>query len=314
MIGVGLLAVLYGVAAWRYHDQGFVSVAVLLNMLDSCAVLGVIAVGLTFVILSGGIDLSVGAMMALSSVLAAALLRQGAPLPLAMAAPVAGATIAGAGQGWLIHRSGLAPFIVTLGGMFLARGLGFMVSLEPVAIDSAGHAGVAGVHLNVAGGRLRISAMVFVLAVLAGVWCARYSAFGRSVYALGGSAEAAALMGLRTGRTRLGVYALSALCASVAGILLTFQLSSGSHIEGIGLELDAIAAVVIGGTLLRGGAGSVLGTLVGVLILAIVGTVITTYGAGSSSGLTKVLVGGLLLAFVVLQRGLSRLLGEPPRT
>jgi galactofuranose transport system permease protein len=308
LAGACLLVVIYAAARVTYADQGFGSLATLLNILDSSAVLGVIAVGLTFVIISGGIDLSVGAVMALSSVAAAQLLRLGAPLPIAVAGPVLGASLFGATQGWFIHRSGLAPFIVTLATMFLARGLSFMISLEPVAISSHGHGALAGVHMQLGRAWLRIGAVTFLLVTVAAAYTARFTRFGRAVYALGGSDEAATLMGLRVRGVRIGVYTVSALCSAIAGILLTFQISSGSHLEGFGLELDAIAAVVIGGTLLRGGAGSVLGTLVGVLLIGIVVTVITTYGMGTSSGLTKVLIAALLLGFIVLQNALMRVL------
>jgi ribose/xylose/arabinose/galactoside ABC-type transport system permease subunit len=304
-ISAGLLVALYAAASVVYAEQGFGTVGNLLNILDSYAVLGVIAVGMTGVIISGGIDLSVGAVMALSSVVAAVLLRTGWTLPLAIGIPVLGAAALGALQGVFIHRTGLAPFIVTLATMFLARGLGFLVSLEPVAIAHEGHAQLAMTHVAIGESRLRAGAMVFLVSVLVGAYTLRQTRFGRSVYALGGSEEASRLMGLRVGATRVGVYTLSAMCAGIAGILLTFQISSGSHLEGFGLELDAIAAVVIGGTLLRGGAGSVLGTLVGVLLIGVVVTLVTTFGAGTSSGLSKLLIAGLLLAFVVIQRVLA---------
>ena len=310
LAGAGVLALVYAVASWYYWAQGFGTAANFLNIVDSSAVLGVIAVGMTFVIISGGIDLSVGAVMALSSVAVASLLSRGVPLSAALALPIAGAAALGALQGLFIHATGLAPFIVTLAVMFLARGLGFLLSLEPVPIDHAGHAALAGAHADLGAARLRIGAAAFLASLLAAGYIARFTRFGRAVYAMGGSEEAARLMGLRTGAARAGVYAFSGLCAGLAGILLSFQISSGSHLEGMDLELDAIAAVVIGGTLLRGGVGSVFGTLVGILLIGTVVTLVTTYGAGTSSGMTKVLIGALLLAFVVVQNIVRNRSGE----
>jgi simple sugar transport system permease protein len=283
-----------------------------MNLIQNNAFLGIAAVGMTFVILSGGIDLSVGAVMSLSSVLTAVLITErGWPAAAAMAASVALGTAFGALMGGAIHVAGLRPFIVTLAGMFLARGLGYLVHLESIGIDDAGHARLAvwGVRLGAA--FVPVTAIVFLSVVVVGAYVAAMTPFGRNVYALGGSEEAARLMGVAVGRTRIGVYALSGFCAALAGVVLTLHLSSGSHIEGVGLELDAIAAVVIGGTLLRGGVGSVFGTLVGVLMLGLILTVITTYEGGLSSGLTKVAVGLLLLAFVLLQRWLGGFADRP---
>jgi simple sugar transport system permease protein len=224
-----------------------------------------------------------------------------------MAAALALGALFGALMGAVIHASGLQPFIVTLAGMFLARGLGFLIHLESIGIFDDGLLAIQMVHLPLPGGHiLDINTMVLLAMVLAGWYLARMTPFGRNVYALGGDAEAARMMGLPVGRTRVLVHALGGACAALGGVVLTLCMSSGSHIEGVGLELDAIAAVVIGGTLLTGGVGSVLGTLIGVLIIGLIMTVITTYEAGFGSGATRVAIAALLLAFVLMQRGLSR--------
>lgn len=303
LAGCAALVLLYAAAAIRYREQHFASPLVLINLLESNAALGIIAVGMTFVILSGGIDLSVGAVMALSSVVVGVLIMQfqwhaGFAISAAL---LLGASF-GAGMGGMICLTGIPPFIVTLAGMFLARGLGYLIQLEPIAIDDAAHAAFA--RARPAG--LPLSAAIFLATVAGGIYLARFTRFGRRVYAIGGGEEAARLMGVRITATRIAVYGLSGLCASLAGVVLTLYLSSGSQLEGVGMELDAIAAVVVGGTLLRGGIGSVFGTLVGVLIIGIIDTVIKTYEGGFSSGFTKVVIGGLLLVFVVLQRSLSR--------
>lgn len=310
LAGAVLLVALYTACAIRYQEQHFFTWRVFLDLLDAQAVLGLLAVGMAFVIISGGIDLSVGAVMGMASVGVAVLIERGWPAWGAIAGALVGGAAFGALQGAVIHATGLAAFIVTLAGMFLARGLGFMISLESVGIADAGHAWLSGVRVRFGdAGSLRIGAMVMLAAVAVGAYAARFSRFGRAVFAMGGSEEAAVLMGLPVGRMRVGIYALSGFCSAAAGIVLTLQLSSGNHLEGVGRELDAIAAVVIGGTLLTGGAGSIVGGLVGALIIGVVTIVVTTYEGTFSSGSTRVLVAGLLLAFIVLQKALGRAVG-----
>lgn len=300
--------VLYVAASVRY--EGFFSVPVFVNFLGNNAVLGIVAVGMTFVILSGGIDLSVGAVMSFSSVLIGVLIMEHGWHPLAaMATALAGGTALGALMGALIHATGIKPFIITLAGMFFARGLGFLVHLESIAISDPRHTELAIIRL----GPLPVTALVLLVFVVVGWYTAVFTRVGRNIYALGGGEEAALLMGLPVGRTKIVVYAMSSFCASAAGAVLTLYLSSGNHLEGVGMELDAIAAVVIGGTLLSGGIGSVLGTLVGVLMLGLILTSITTYEGTLSSGTTRVVIGLLLLVFVLLQKLLTRSLRGQPR-
>lgn len=299
----GLVAylVLYAIAAARY--DGFLSLPVFINFLSNNAVLGIVAVGMTFVILSGGIDLSVGAVMSFSSVLIGVLImdHQWNVYAAVGASLVCGTTL-GAVMGAIIHRTGIKPFIVTLAGMFFVRGLAFIIHLESIAIAAPQHTSIAIMRV----GPLPVTAVLFLTFVAVAWYVAVLTPFGRNVYALGGGEEAAMLMGLPVQRTRIAVYAVSGFCASFAGAALTFYLSSGSHLEGVGMELDAIATVVIGGTLLAGGVGSVFGTLVGVLMLGLILTSITTYEGMMSSGLTRVAIGALLLSFVMLQKLLTR--------
>ncbi|SES83185.1 ABC transporter permease subunit [Stigmatella erecta] len=299
----GLLAylVLYAIAAARY--DGFLSLPVFINFLSNNAVLGIVAVGMTFVILSGGIDLSVGAVMSFSSVLIGVLImdHQWNVFAAVGASLVCGTTL-GAVMGAIIHKTGIKPFIVTLAGMFFVRGLAFIIHLESIAIAAPQHTSIAIMRV----GPLPVTAVLFLTFVAVAWYVAVLTPFGRNVYALGGGEEAAMLMGLPVQRTRIAVYAVSGFCASFAGAALTFYLSSGSHLEGVGMELDAIATVVIGGTLLAGGVGSVFGTLVGVLMLGLILTSITTYEGMMSSGLTRVAIGALLLSFVMLQKLLTR--------
>ena len=301
LAGALVYLLLYAVAAVRY--DGFFSLPVFINFLSNNAVLGIVAVGMTFVILSGGIDLSVGAVMSFSSVLIGVLIMEhGWNVYAAIAASlVCGATL-GALMGAIIHSTGIKPFIVTLAGMFFVRGLAFLIHLESISISDARHTALAIARV----GPLPLIAVLFLGFVAVGWYVAVLTPFGRNVYALGGGEDAALLMGLPVRRTRIAVYAVSGFCASFAGAALSFYLSSGSHLEGVGMELDAIATVVIGGTLLAGGVGSVFGTLIGVLMLGLILTSITTYEGMMSSGMTRVAIGALLLAFVLLQKVLTR--------
>lgn len=301
------LALLYTAACIRYADANFFSLTVFLNLFRDNAVLGIVAVGQTLVILSGGIDLSVGAVMSLCSVVVGVLIAEHGWHPLAaMGIGVAAGTGLGAALGGLIQATGMKPFIVTLAGMFFARGLGYVIHLESVGIDDPRHLQLALFSLSAAPGvKLPLTTLLLLAVVILGTYLSVATPFGRAVYALGGSEDSARLMGLRIGRVKIAVYALSGFCAGLAGVALTLYQSSGSHVEGVGLELDAIAAAVIGGTLLTGGVGSVAGTLVGVLIIGIILTAITYEPHGFSSGLTKVVIGGLLLVFVLVQRVLA---------
>jgi len=262
----------------------------------------VVAVGMTFVILSGGIDLSVGAVIALTTMISAALLDAGwnpyAAIGLVL---VLGAAF-GALQGLLIQQFNLAPFIVTLAGMFLARGCCYLISTESIPIDDPTYAAIAQARIPVGfDSSLTIGALIALAVVLAAMRVAHATEFGRTVYAIGGGESSARLMGLSVASTKVGVYLLSGLCAALGGVVMTFYMLSGYSLHAVGLELDAIAAVVIGGTLLSGGVGYVAGTLFGVLILGIIQTLIAFDGT-LSSWWTKIVVGVLLLLFCLLQR------------
>ena len=305
---VAVYLVLYAAASWRYADQNFFTFQVFLNFLRGYATLGIISVGMTFVILSGGIDLSVGAVMSLTSVVIGVLIMDAGLAP-AVAVPAAillGGAI-GLAQGLVIHAVDIKPFIVTLAGMFFARGLGFIIHLESIEIAHPQYGEIVGLGVPLGGGyRLGLTSVLFLAVVAAGIYAARYTAFGRNVYALGGNEEASLLMGLPVGRTKVAVYALSGLCAGLAGAVLTFDQSSGNHGAGVGMELEAIASVVVGGTLLTGGVGSILGTFVGVLTIGLIREVITSFEGTQSSGVASVAIGVLLLAFVLMQRLIGR--------
>jgi ribose/xylose/arabinose/galactoside ABC-type transport system permease subunit len=295
-----LFVVLFGAGSLRYDS--FFSGQVLLNLFVDNAFLIVLAVGMTFVILTGGIDLSVGSVVALSGVLAAKLLSGGwSPVPVMALVLVVGVGL-GLAMGAVIQYLEIQPFIVTLAGMFLARGLCYVISVESVPIRDPLFTAIAQAAIPLPG-RTFISPSVVVAVVVVAVaaYVLHATRFGRAVYAVGGNAHSAMLMGLPVARTRIAVYAISGFCSSLGGLLFTFYSLSGYSLAAVGTELDAIAATVIGGTLLSGGVGLVVGSLLGVLVLGLIQTFISFEGT-LSSWWTKIVIGALLLLFVVLQR------------
>jgi simple sugar transport system permease protein len=259
------------------------------------------------VILSGGIDLSVGAVIAFTTVLSASLVQRHGWSPLA-AIPLVLllGVLFGAFMGTLIQRYRLQPFVVTLAGMFLARGASYLISVDSIPIDDALYVAIAQFRVPIgAGASLSIGALIALATVALGMWLAHSTRFGRCVYALGGSEASARLMGLPVAATQVKVYAFSGFCSALAGVVCTFYMLSGYSLHALGLELDAIAAVVIGGTLLAGGSGYVIGTLFGVLILGVIQTLIVFDGT-LSSWWTRIVIGALLLVFCLLQRVLTR--------
>jgi ribose/xylose/arabinose/galactoside ABC-type transport system permease subunit len=284
--------------------DGFLSPQVFLNLLIDNAFLVIVAVGMTFVILSGGIDLSVGSVIALTTMISAALVEHHHWSPLVvMPLVLAVGTGFGGFMGWLIQRFRLQPFIVTLAGMFLARGLCYLISIDSISITNETYATLAQTRLPLWGeeASITISALLALAVVALAVFVAHGTEFGRTVYAIGGSEQSALLMGLPVARTTVLVYTLSGFCSALAGIVFTFYMQSGYGLHAVGLELDAIAAVVIGGTLLSGGVGYVVGSLFGVLILGIIQTLIMFDGS-LSSWWTRIVIGALLFVFCLLQR------------
>jgi ribose/xylose/arabinose/galactoside ABC-type transport system permease subunit len=302
---VFVLAVLFGTASTLY--EGFFSGKVVVNLLGDNAVLGIAAVGMTLVILSGGIDLSVGSMLAFTTTLIATLIRNHhmAPLTAIALALVIGAVFGGV-MGFLIHRYELPPFLVTLGGMFFARGIAFVVSNESLGIEHPLYQKVQdfGVPLtsNVS---MPATALAFLVLLGLGILLAHWTRFGRTVYAIGGSETSARMMGLPVGFTKIAVYALNGFCSALAGVVSTFYTGSGNPAVGMGFELDVIASVVIGGTLLTGGVGTIAGTLAGVLIFGTIQSALNFDGRLNSWWL-RIAIGLLLLLFILFQRFLTK--------
>ena len=304
-VTIGLFLVTYGAGAYLF--DGFLSLQVFLNFFIDNAFLAITAIGMTFVILSGGIDLSVGSVIALTTMVSATLVeRHGVspavviPLVLAMGSAI------GLVMGLVIQYFQVQPFIATLAGMFLARGLCYLISIDSIAIENAFYSDVAAFRIPFLFDTSITLSVVLAFAMLAvAIYLAHYTRFGRTVYAIGGSEQSALLMGLPVARTKVLIYTFNGFCSALAGIVFTFYMLSGYGLHAQGMELDAIAAVVIGGTLLTGGSGYVIGTLFGVLLYGTIQTIINFQG-DLSSWWTKIVIGLLLLAFCLLQRAFAR--------
>jgi ribose/xylose/arabinose/galactoside ABC-type transport system permease subunit len=283
---------------------------VFLNLFRASPFLLISAIGMTFVILSGGIDLSVSGVIALTTVASAALLRTGEwdPWVVMLLMLVMGMTI-GATMGFFITYLKVQPFIATLAGMWVARGLCFWISDDAIPIHNRVWDVIAQTKILIPGladpvtkqGEFISILVVVELAILAvAIYVAQYTRFGRTVYAIGGSEGSARLMGLPVNRTKMLVYTLNGLCSALAGLALSIYVSSGHGLYAGGMELTVIAAVVIGGTLLTGGSGYIIGTLFGVLIIGVIQTLIQFNGQ-LSSWWTPIVVGALTLVFIGVQ-------------
>ncbi len=287
----------------------FFNPKVLLNLFSDNAFLGVIAIGITFVIISGGIDLSVGSTLAFVGVLTAHLLEvKGMDPVFVVFLMLFLGTMLGSLMGSLIHFFKLQPFLVTLVGMFFIRGLTFMISFEstPVKNDSF----VAFSECCTIGStHFPISVIIFFCLLLFGIYLSRYTRFGMNTYAIGSNEQSAILMGLPVGRNKILIYAFNGFTSALGGILYVAYTLSGYSRAGIALELDAIAVVVIGGTLLTGGVGLIEGTFFGVLIYGMIQNIIIFQG-NLSSWWTKIIIGSLILIFTLLQGILLKLLNK----
>ena len=291
---------LLSLALWAATPH-FATVNNLVNVLDQSATVGVLAVGMTFVILTGGIDLSVGSLVALAGIAFGAAARAGLPAAIAAAAGVAVGAAAGLANGLLVTAGRLPPFIATLGTMSVARGAALMLTDgRPISGFSApvralAHAAPLGIPAPV----------LLLLAVVAAAHVAlTRTVLGRYVYAVGGNEVAAALSGVNVSGWKIAVYVLSGVGSALAALLLVARLDSAQPVAGIGYELDAIAAVVIGGASLLGGSGTVLGTLVGALLMTVLRNGLNLLSV--SSYVQQVAIGLVIIAAVVVDMTLHR--------
>jgi len=301
LVTVGLFLVMFGVGSVAF--PGFFSLQNFLNLFIDNAYLLILGVGMTFVIVSGGIDLSVGSMLALSTMISSSLLERSHWNPVAVILIVVLiGTLMGLFMGYLIQEFELPPFIVTLAGLYLARGLCYVVSIDTIAIKDETYNAIAHFQLPLADDAfLSTGATIAIVVVLVGWYVSRYTKFGRTVFAIGGNEQSALLMGLPVHSTKISIYAFSGFCSALAGIVFTFYTLSGYALDGKGMELDTIASVVIGGTLLTGGVGSIIGTVFGVFVYGSIQVLIMFQGT-LNSWWTRIVIGLLVFLFCLLQR------------
>ena len=299
---ITVFAALFVTGGFLYNN--FFSTQVLGYILADNAFIIIAAIGTTFVILSGGIDLSIGSMIGFVGVVMANLDAAGWH-PLASAAMMLGfGALFGALQGFIIDFCEIQPFIVTLAGLFMLRGSCFMINLDSVPLGHPFVVTFAEFNIPLTGdGFLASSAIVMLVVLAAAVVIAHFTRFGTNVYAIGGDRISAALMGVPMRRTIVAIYALGGFYSALGGVIYALYTSSGYSLAGSGNELNAIAAVVLGGTLLTGGTGMVAGTLFGGMILGLIATLINFNG--SLNGAWIMISGGILLfLFIVMQRSL----------
>jgi ribose/xylose/arabinose/galactoside ABC-type transport system permease subunit len=279
----------------------FLTVSNLLNVAEQTTINAIIAVGMTFVILSGGIDLSVGSIVALSGVVLGLTLHEGYPLALSLLIALMVGGGCGLLNGVLIDRGGLPPFIVTLGMMSMARGAALMVTEgRPISGFDAGFRALATERVWFVPAPVIVMAIVY----LAAHFVLTRTTFGRYVYAIGGNEEASRLSGVRIHLHKTAIYAVSGTTSAVAAVILTARLNSAQPIAGMMYELDAIAATVIGGTSLMGGEGSLGGTLVGALIMGVLRNGLNLLGV--SSFVQQIVIGGVIVGAVLVDTMLKR--------
>ncbi len=279
----------------------FLTVSNLLNILRQTSINSVIAVGMTFVILTGGIDLSVGSVLAIAGAVAASMIARGNNTYLTIIAALAIGAGIGAFNGFIISKGKLQPFIATLGIMTLARGYTLVFTDgKPISTGSAANATVFG---NVGAGYfLGIPLPIYIMILVFGVayYILRHTRVGRYIYSLGCNEEATIYSGINTDRIKVLVYTISGFLAALAGIIITARLSSAQPQAGSGYELDAIAAVVLGGTSMAGGTGGIFGTIIGALIIGVLNNSLNLMDV--SSYYQQLLKGIVILVAVLLDR------------
>ena len=294
---LALIAVCIGLA---FLSPNFLSVSNSFDVMRQVSINAVIAFGMTLTILLGGIDLSVGSILAVSSVLAAMTMKGGHGAGVAAGIALLAGAAMGSLNGVVIAKGKVAPFIATLGTMTLLRGAALVLSNgSPISgFPSQLFAMLGGGYVA----RLIPVPVVLMLAMFAVFWFVlTRTVFGRHVYATGGNAEAAKLSGVNTDRVQILVYTLSGAMAALAGVILTSRLDSAQPTAGVGYELDAITAVVLGGTSLAGGRGWIFGTLVGALLIGVLNNGLNLMGV--SAFYQQVVKGSVILLAVLLDRG-----------
>lgn len=327
LITILLFIVMYGAGSIVYADKGFNHLQTFLNILISNAGLICVACGMTCVMLTGGIDISVGALIAMDCmIIAVGVENWGLPAPLLMAVVLGVGVLFGLLQGFLVGYLQIQPFIVTMAGMFFARGMTAVISTQQVSITSSPFmTNLANMKINIpfnigayvnAKGKLmvpyiRVTVLIAIAVLVVVFLILRYTRFGRSLYAVGGNQQSAELMGLDVKKTRMRAYVLSSLLCSIGGICYCLNTMCGTTTQALGLEMDAISSAVIGGTLLTGGVGNVWGSFVGVLINGTISSLVKTNGKLMSSWAN--VVSAILLCFFIMLQALFAKLRKAPR-
>lgn len=314
LITVVLFIVMYGAGCIIYADKGFTRVQTFCNLFINNAGLICVACGMTCVMLTGGIDISVGSVVAMDCmIMAVGIEKWGWKSPMLMVMILLIGIVFGLAQGFCIAYLDIQPFIITMAGLFFARGMTAVISKEQVSIVSdklftflssykvelpfGGYVNKKGI-LQMP--YIRVSVVVALIVVVIIFLMLRYTKFGRSLYAIGGNQQSATLMGLDVKKIKLKAYVLSSFLASIGGICFCLNTMAGTPTQAQGLEMDAISSAVIGGTLLTGGVGNVLGTLVGVMINGTISTLVKSNGKLVSSW-ANIVTAILLCFFILLQ-------------
>jgi simple sugar transport system permease protein len=276
---------------------------VFFNLFINDASLLLVSIGMTLVMITGGIDLSVGGVIALTTAASAAMLKNGVSPAVVIPLMIVMGIVFGLAQGSIIQFLKVQPFIATLMGLFFARGMAYIISLSSVTISNSFYKFLAltAIHIPFMGKTyVYIPTLIGPLMLLVAFYLAYFTRFGRTIYAIGNNEQSAELMGLPVARTKVIVYSFSGLCSALAGIVFSISLLAGYGQFATGMELDSIASVVMGGTLLTGGVGNVIGTLFGVLIHGTIVSILQFNGT-LSSWWTRIGVGLLTLIFIGIQ-------------
>ena len=318
MITILLFVVMYLIGVLVFKDKGFTKTQVFLNLLISNAGLIVVATSMTMVLITGGIDISVGSVVAMTCMLLAWMMEyKGIGAVPAVILVLFVGVIFGLVQGFLVSYMKIQPFIVTLAGMFFARGMTAIISTDMISIKNetflswaqakmympfGGYTNKKGIIVNP---YIYPSVLIALIILVLVFFMLKYTKFGRSIYAIGGNEQSALLMGLNVRRTKLKVYVLDGFLAAFGGFLFCLNTCSGFVEQAKGFEMEAIASAVIGGTLLTGGVGNVFGSLFGVLIKGTIETFINFQGT-LSSWWTKITIAALLAFFIILQSAFAK--------
>lgn len=301
LITIILFLMLFVMGSLRYDY--FFSPNTLFNLFNDNAYLIIVSIGVTFVLLTGGIDISVASTLAFTCVFSAFLLRLGwaayVVIPIVLMIGLGFGLL----MGYLIQQFDIQPFIVTLAGLFFMRGLCAVISKESISIENQFYKSMALNKVTIGDVKIYYYVFIALIVIILSFFILKYTRFGRNIYAVGGSEQSAILMGLPVARTKIMVYGISGFCAALSGVIFSFYTLAGYSLQNMGLELDAISSAVIGGTLLTGGVGTIIGTTFGVLIQGVIQTIVTYENL--NTWWTKVAIAALLCIFIVIQRVIS---------